>query len=389
MRRWLEVSSSLFWLVCALFALGIWSVFNGGFENRSDHFPSSKSSVFSAFPSSRPSSSNRSLFASSRPASQPSVRYSTFGRYIAFEPSAITRIGKEPFFLVADDKSEIDQSFSIFELTEEKELEEVHRFGLRLGGKEGQIRKLEATTSSYKKPGVFYAITAFDRPQAAYNRLLRFQITTHRDKRGLRAWKAEAVEQLPLFSPTLWIAKNLNFPWSKVEAISLSPDESSLILGVRAIGVHYTKPIYRVLLLRYALSDLQRPPLLLAHVDLQGVIGHSEGISALRYVPLRDQYLLTTSYEDDSRSPETAQVSGHLWIVGRDLSALASIEAWRNLPKIHLLHKPEGIEALGQSKAIVVYDDDGARKSRQGHKGKFHLAPNEASFSILPLPPMK
>lgn len=387
MRRWFEVASSVFLLTCALLALGIWSLYNGGMDS-----PSRPSSVpwIEAVPSAlskvEPPTTQISLPPSSFPTSQGAIRYSTFGRYIPFEPSSITRIGYEPFFLVVDDKSK-QTPFSIFELTASGHLSEVHRFHLSFGEKPLKLRKLEATTGAHRDKGLFYAMTAFDRPKPSYNRLVRFRLQAERDKKGNRRWSAHEVKALPIFSPTRWAADHLQQPWSKAEALALSPEEDSLIVGLRASGPHYSQPNYHVILLRYDLARLDAPPTLLAKIDLQGIVGRSEGISALRYVPLRRQYLLTTSYEDDSRSPATAQVGGHLWLVDADLRLAASPERWRSYYRIPLAHKPEGVDALGSSKAIVVYDDDGDRKSRDGDKGKFHLAPNEASFSILPLPP--
>ncbi|MBW2738938.1 MAG: hypothetical protein JRE64_08830 [Deltaproteobacteria bacterium] len=303
--------------------------------------------------------------------------YTTFGKYPRFEPSGIARIGNTRHFLVVNDKKE-GGSFSIFELTRNDMLIEVDQFELRIGKSIVDLSKLEAITASNKQPGTFYAITAFDRYASKsweYRKLVRFRLDDSR--------QPVECEELKLYDPGKKIASHLNYKWSKVEAMALSPDETSLLIGIRAIGESYKLPLYKVIILKYDLKDLLQGPEVIVNVDLNEYLKRPEGISSLEFSHKLNSFLLLTSFEDESRYPPISQVGGHLWIAPRDLSQLNKIDRWKSLERTTFSHKPEGVDMLSSREAIVVFDDDGDRKSTTGEKGKFKLGANEAVFSIV------
>ncbi len=307
-----------------------------------------------------------------------SSEYVVFDRRPRFEPSAVARIGDSDRFLVMSDKADMP-AVSVYQLgflpNSRPQLREVHSFAV-------EAKKLEGVTASVKSPGVFYGTTSFDRPGGGTNRLVRITL----DEQGRLAGQ----EVLPLFHPGEAIKKQLGLSWSKVEALALSPEEDRLLLGVRAVGTDFKNPQFRVTILSYKLDALTEEPELVLSIDLSPdtLLGRPEGISSLEYVGGLGSYLLLTSYEDPRDVPATEQTGAHLWVLPRDLAAVSTPEAWRDLPRIDLGRKAEGVAALSKdgSRALVIFDDDDDRKSATGEGGKFKLAPNQAVFSIVDVP---
>jgi hypothetical protein len=245
-----------------------------------------------------------------------------------------------------------------------------------------EAEKLEGVTASRRTRGVFYGTTSFDRPGGGTNRLVKITL----DRQG----RLVSQEVLPLYHPGEAVKKQLGLPWSKVEALALTPEEDRLLLGVRAVGPDFRSPQFRVTILSYKLDALTEEPELVVNVDLSPdtLLGRPEGISSLEYVESLGSYLLLTSFEDPRDVPPIEQTGGHLWVVPSDLAAVSAPEAWRDLPRLELGRKPEGVAAASKdgSKALVVFDDDDDRKSATGEGGKFKLAPNQAVFSIVDVP---
>ncbi len=301
-----------------------------------------------------------------------------FDRRPRFEPSAVARIGDSGRFLVLNDKTGIAAAtvYALSLLPESgPQLREAHSFAV-------EAEKLEGVTASSRVPGVFYATTSFDRPGEGTNRVVK--ITLDQEARLV------SQEVLPLYHPGEAIKKQLGLPWSKVEALALSPEEDRLLLGLRAVGPDFMNPSFRVAILSYRMDALTEEPELVLNIDLSPdtILGRPEGISSLEYVPTLGSYLLLTSFEDPRDIPAIEQTGAHLWVIPSDLASLSTPEAWRDLPRLELSRKAEGVAAVSPDglKALIVFDDDASRKSATGEQGKFKLAPNEAVFSVVDVP---
>lgn len=322
--------------------------------------------------------------------------YVTFGRYDRFEPSAVALWPGTRYVVVLNDRFKWVSPFSVFKMTKKGKLKEVARPVPMIKGKPVLVSKLEGMTASQKKPGLFYAITSHDRPVPAFRQLLRFQLTEKSKKKKKKKGKKKKAKikmtkfkVLKFRDPGAFLKAKFKMPWYKIEALALTPAEDALIVGVRTYGESYKKPLFRVILLRYDLKRLKKDPTLLAHIDLTSLVGRSEGISALEYLPERKQYLLVTSYENDDASPPVAQVGGHLWLVSTDLTTLNNMDTWKKAWRQKVTHKPEGVTPIGGNKILVVYDDDNDRKAKgKPGPGVFPMNSNEAAFSIVHLPPM-
>jgi hypothetical protein len=301
-----------------------------------------------------------------------------FDRRPMFEPSAVARIGDSDRFLVLNDKSGIAAA-TVYKLVcppgSAPQLREELSFDV-------DAEKLEGVTASARESGVFYATTSFDRPGEGTNRLVKITL----DQQARLA----SQEVLPLYHPGEAVRKQLGLAWSKVEALALSPEEDRLLFGVRAAGPDFMSPSFRVTVLSYRIDALTEEPELVLNIDLSPdtILGRPEGISSLEYVDGLGSYLLLTSFEDPRDVPAVEQTGAHLWVIPGDLAAVSAPEAWRDLPRRELHRKAEGVAAVSRDglKALIVFDDDAARKSDAGEEGKFKLAPNEAVFSVVDVP---
>jgi hypothetical protein len=321
--------------------------------------------------------------------------YLLFGRYARFEPSAVAAFHGTPYLIVLNDKEDYKESpFSIYEMKKgasskiPPSLIERARIWPRINGKKIKIAKLEGITPSRKTPGVFYAITAFDRPVPKYRVLLRFRLAIkERKKKKKASFSFKDITLLSIADPTAFIEKTKQKKWSKIEALALTPDEDALLLGVRAVGSSFKAPEYRVLILRYSLNHLQQTPQIVVDLETKPLLGRSEGIAAMAYIPSTKQYLVVTSYEDDNQARPIDQIGAHIWFLPGDLSFLGHASAWYKAARLRLKHKAEGIADLGDGRFLVVYDDDADRKAgTKLRDGYLPLRQNEAVFSIHTLP---
>ncbi|MHC4501903.1 MAG: hypothetical protein ACYTFI_01250 [Planctomycetota bacterium] len=334
-------------LVLAIFAVGIWLPSRG------------REPVFKASPS-----------ASGGP-------YFIFERRPKFEPSAVARIGDSNRFLVMNDKGGM-LTVTPFALTTaggHARMVEGKSFAL-------EAEKLEGATSSLRTPGVFYVTTSFDKPGGTRNRLIKITL----DEKDRLA----SQEVLEVYHPGKAVKEFLGQAWSKVEALALSADESRILFGVRAVGPDYKHPSFRVLILSYRMAALTEKPEMLVNVDLSPpeLVGRAEAISSLEYVPGLGGYLLLTSFEAREDLPVAKQTGGHLWRLPKDLTAVSAPDAWKTLPRVTFVRKPEGVAAVSSdgSKALVVIDDDDDRKSPTGEGGKFRLKRHQAVFTLVDVP---
>lgn len=348
------------------------------------------------------------VFTVPRSAESADEEYSTFESYKLFEPSGIARIPNTDDYIVIDDK---DPYLFIFKL-QDKKLHQISNPPIKLkykykdeNGKKTEVKvkvkKLEGITASLKNPGTFYAITAFDRDNEKYRKLVRFSLKKNKDEKNEESYIIENIKELKISNPhKAIIDKDGPIPWLKVEGLALTPDEKHLLVGVRAIGEDFDNPEYRVIILKYKIKELNKLPEILVNVDLkdaenlQKILGmpEGEGISSLEYDPNSGKYIVLTSYEDkDGKSKE--HVSGHLWLVPEDFEGLNDAANWEQYKKMpSFSHKPEGVSLTSKpGKAIIVFDDDNDRKCIDDNngkcikvcEGKFNYKPNEGVFKIV------
>ncbi len=315
--------------------------------------------------------------ASEAPPPASSDPYVIFERCPKFEPSAVARIGDSDRFLVMNDKDEMP-TVTVFTLTTADgpaRMVEGKSFAV-------DAEKLEGTTSSLRTPGVFYVTTSFDKPGAIRNRLIKITL----DEKDRLA----SQEVLEVYHPGKAVKEFLGHAWSKVEALALSADESRLLFGVRAVGPDYKHPSFRVLILSYRMAALTEKPEMVVNVDLSPpeLVGRAEAISSIEYVPGLGGYLLLTSFEARDDLPVAKQTGGHLWRLPKDLATVSAPDAWKTLPRVAFVRKPEGVAAATSdgSKALVVFDDDDDRKSATGEGGRFRLKHDQAVFTLVDVP---
>ena len=315
------------------------------------------------------------VFEVSPPAS--SGPYVIFERCARFEPSAVARIGDSDRFLVMNDKGDMP-AVTVYTLTTADgpaRMVEGKSFAV-------DAEKLEGATSSLQTPGVFYATTSFGRPGTGTNRLIKITL----DEKGRLA----SQEALDVYHPGKAVKELLGHAWSKIEALALSSDESRLLFGVRAVGPDFKHPSFRVLILSYRLAALTERPEVVMNVDLSPpeLAGRAEGISSIEYVPGLGGYLLLTSFEARGDLPVRRQTGGHLWRLPKELATVSAPNAWKTLPRVTFVRKPEGVAAASSdgSKALVVFDDDDDRKSPTGEGGRFRLKHDQAVFALMDVP---
>lgn len=284
-----------------------------------------------------------------------------------FEPSGVAHLGKGRV-LVVNDKPDAPR------LTVWGELDgrPARPFELDL---DLDYRKLEDVTASRKHPGWALAVTSFEtHPDERNDRLLQVFVNPDRGSSFGR--------QVPLYDPKAFLREQFGAArgYAKVEALALSPDERTLVVGLRSTGPDHAGAKRGVTLLAYDAARTDAAPQLIADVDLEPMLGRAEGISALEYAPRLGAWLLTTSYEGPGDRAE--DVGGHLWAVPGGLGMLTRPERWAGLERHRFGHKPEGVTELDDGRVLVVFDDDDDRKD-PSDPHKLPLRRNQAWFELL------
>lgn len=307
----------------------------------------------------------------------PSVEAGTFALHHSkarFEPSGVANLGRG-HVLVVNDKADAARFTVWSDLGRAAHIGAPRpklAFDLDL-----DFTKLEDVSASRRNPGWALAITSFEgHPDPSNDRLIQLFVDP--------ASGSNFGRQVPLFDPKS-VTRSLKGEagsYAKVEACAFSPDERQLFVGLRSVGPNHEGQKFGVTLLAYDAKRTGAPPSVVADVDLRPVLGRAEGISALEYAPRLGAWLLTTSYEGDG--DHRSDVGGHLWVVPGGLGMLARPEAWKQLPRFRLAHKPEGVTELDDGRVLIVFDDDDDRKDPK-HPAKFDLARNEAAFAVLDL----
>jgi hypothetical protein len=214
-----------------------------------------------------------------------------------------------------------------------------------------QAAKLEGLTRL--PSGVFLAVTAFDRPDPSFRRLLRFSYT--------HAAPAEAVPVAvndDALDAAVRAASGL--PWFKIEGLAVDRTGTSVLLGVRSVGESYEAPADVVFVVRCPLAeDRVGPPEAVIRLSTAEALGGlTEGLSDLQLDADGDSFLILTSHEGTENTPEGH--SGHLFrvpagvLLGAETPAPvplgAPLRGWRA--------KPEGLAVEPSGALVVVFDDD-------------------------------
>jgi hypothetical protein len=216
---------------------------------------------------------------------------------------------------------------------------------------QGDAAKFEGLTRL--PSGDFLATTAFDRPDPAYRRVLRF---AYRPGTPVEA-RQVAVDDAALTSA---IQAATGLPWFKVEGVAVDPTGTTVFFGVRCVGEHYQEPRDVVLVVRCRLAGdrIAAPDAVVPLSTAEALEGMPEGLSDLQLDDGGASFLLLTSHE----GPDTARDghTGHLFRVpaGVLLGAPPSAPVPLAAPLRRFRAKPEGLAIVPDGPVVVVFDDD-------------------------------
>ncbi len=221
-----------------------------------------------------------------------------------------------------------------------------------LGLPEGvRAAKLEGLTRL--PSGAFLAVTAFDRPDPSFRRLLRFSYAP-----------AAPVEAVPLavddaaLDAAVRAASGL--PWFKIEALAVDPTGTRLLLGVRNVGESHEMSRDVTLVVRCPLANdrVGPPEAVIPLSTAEALGGRAEGLSDLQLDADGDSFLVLTSHEGTENTPEGH--SGHLFRVptGVLLDAVPPAPVRLGTPLRAFRAKPEGLAVEPSGALVVVFDDD-------------------------------
>jgi hypothetical protein len=201
--------------------------------------------------------------------------------------------------------------------------------------------------------GSFLAVTAFDRPDPSYRRLLRFSYSPSAPAEAVPV----AVNDAAL---TAAIQAASGLPWFKIEAVAVDRAGKKVLFGVRNVGETYQAPRDVVLVVRCPLDDagVGLPEAVMRFSTAEALGGRAEGLSDLQLDAGGDSFLVLTSHEGIENTPEGH--SGHLFRVPARLllGAPQPVPRPLGLPLQGLLAKPEGLAVEPSGAVIVVFDDD-------------------------------
>jgi hypothetical protein len=214
-----------------------------------------------------------------------------------------------------------------------------------------QAAKLEGLTRL--PSGAFLAVTAFDRPDPSFHRLLRFSYAP--------AAPAEAVP-VAVNDAALGAAVRAasGLPWFKIEGLAVDRTGTRVLFGVRNVGESYEAPRDVVLVVRCPLADdrVGPPEAAIRLSTAEALGGLAEGLSDLQLDAGGDGFLVLTSHEGIENTPEGH--SGHLFRVpaGVLLGAAPPAPVPLGAPLRGLRAKPEGLAVEPSGALVVVFDDD-------------------------------
>jgi hypothetical protein len=214
-----------------------------------------------------------------------------------------------------------------------------------------QAAKLEGLTRL--PSGAFLAVTAFDRPDPAFHRLLRFSYASGAPTEAVPV----AVDDAALGAA---IRTASGRPWFKIEGLAVDPTGTRVFFGVRNVGESYKAPEDVVLLVRCPLTDdrVGPPEAVIPLSTTVALGGMAEGLSDLQLDPAGDSFLILTSHEGIGNTLDDH--SGHLFRVpaGVLLGAAPPAPVSLGAPLRGFRAKPEGLAVEPSGALIVVFDDD-------------------------------
>ena len=214
-----------------------------------------------------------------------------------------------------------------------------------------QAAKLEGLTRL--PSGAFLAVTAFDRPDPRFRRLLRFVYAPA----ALAEAAPVAVDDAAL-SRAVRAASGL--PWFKVEGVAVDRTGTKILFGIRNVGQSYQAPKDVVFVVRcpFVGDRVGAPEAVVRLSTAESLGGRAEGLSDLQLDVSGDSFLLLTSHEGLENTPEGH--SGHLFRVpaGALLGATPAAPIPLGPPLRALRAKPEGLAVRPSGSVVVVFDDD-------------------------------
>jgi hypothetical protein len=214
-----------------------------------------------------------------------------------------------------------------------------------------QASKLEGLTRL--PSGAFLAVTAFDRPDPSFHRVLRFSYAP-----------AAATDAVPVAVNDAALGAAIRgasgLPWFKIEALAVDRTGTRVFFGVRNVGRSYKAPQDVVLVVRCPLADdrVGLPEAVIRFSTAEALGGQTEGLSDLQLDAGGDSFLLLTSHEATENRPDGH--SGHLFRVPARvlLGAAPPAPVPLGAPLRGLRAKPEGLAVEPSGALIVVFDDD-------------------------------
>ena len=216
---------------------------------------------------------------------------------------------------------------------------------------EGDAAKFEGLTRL--PSGEFLATTAFDRPDPAYRRVLRF---SYRPGAAVEA-RQVSVDDAAL---TAAIQAATGLPWFKIEGVAVDRTGTRVFFGVRCVGTRYQEPQDVVLVVRCRLTDgrIAAPDAVVRLSTAESLAGMAEGLSDLQFGDDGASVLLLTSHEGADTAPDGH--SGHLFRFPASvlLGAPPSTPVPLGTPHRQFHAKPEGRAIVPSGPLVVVFDDD-------------------------------
>ena len=214
-----------------------------------------------------------------------------------------------------------------------------------------QVAKFEGLTRL--PSGAFLAVTAFDRADPSFRRLLRFTY----DPVAPSEARPLAVADAALAAAVRAVS---GLPWFKIEALAVDRTGTKVLFGIRNVGESYETPRDVMLVVRCPLGDdrVGPPEAVIRLADATAPAGHEEGLSDLQLDAGGNSFLLLSSHEGNENTVD--RHSGHLYrvpaaaLLGTATPDPVSLGA----PLRSFRAKPEGLAIMPSGALIVVFDDD-------------------------------
>ncbi|MEP6652611.1 MAG: hypothetical protein ABJA82_04600 [Myxococcales bacterium] len=322
-----------------------------------------------------------------------------------FEPSAVQTLDRFDQIIVANDKGGANP-FVLFSFDHEAGLSEPRVLKPEPGKdwpfKFSRIPKFEALharTVDGERAEVL-ALSTSDEPPSNPRVLLRFHVDFA---------NATAVDIQPVAIPDICAAfRDPNLATCLIEGMTMAPSathqDERLMFGVRHLIYKDNptakdkslarKPIVAVVQLDLAKDGTWIPPRIVYRWDEKKADEKlpDSCLSGVSDLQIQDNKLfILTSLElrenetcdpgSKERTSPIGQVRGALWRLVLDG---ASMSGKPTLVK-SFIHKPEGLALLNDGTGLIVFDDDGSRKSMHRGLESFPLEQHEAVFTVVPI----